>query len=382
MKFIVSMMTLWLACLLLAGCGDKPPAPEPAAKPIPDPNLVSVTPELQQRLKLVVVGEAEMRETLRIPGRIVVDEQRVARIGASVTGRITDIDVVLGQQVKQGQLLATLNSTELAQNQLDFIKASQQIDLRGKAVERARLLLNADVIGAAELQRRESELASAGAELNAARDQLQVLGMSERAIAELERSNKIRSVSGVTARLAGTVIERKVNLGQVVQPADELFIVADLSRVWAVAEVPEVQAELIQQGQDVTIEIPALGGKQITGKLIYVSDTVDPETRTVLVRTELLNSDRSIKPEMLVSMLVQARPSQRLAIPLEAVVREGDQDRVFVQIAPGQYRLRAVGLGQEYAGMRAVLTDLAAGETIVADGAFHLNSERKRKELE
>lgn len=383
MKVIKPTIALLIVSLLLAGCkpAAEPPKDAPA-KAAADPNLVAVSPELQQRLKLIKVGKTDMRETLRIPGRIQVDEQRVARIGASVVGRISDIDVLLGQQVAQGQMLARLNSTELAQNQLTFIKARQQIDLQTKAVERARLLLNADVIGSAELQRREAELASAYAELNASRDQLQVLGMSSKAIDELVRTNKIRSESSVSARIGGTVIERKVNLGQVVQPADELFIVADLSHVWAVADVPEAQAELIQEGQDVNIEIPSLGGRQFTGKLIYVSDTVNPVTRTVTVRTDLENSDHTIKPEMLASMLVQSRPTARLSIPVEAVVRENDQDHVFVEIAPRQYRLRAVTLGHEFEGMRAVLSDLSEGESVVAECAFHLNSERKRKEIE
>jgi cobalt-zinc-cadmium efflux system membrane fusion protein len=155
----------------------------PVEKVAADPNLVELSAALQAKVQLVKVGQAEIREQLRIPGSVQVDEQRIARIGAPVTGRITDIDAVLGQQVKQGQALATLNSTELAQNQLVYIKALQQIDLQSKAVERARVLLDADVISKAEVQRRESELSAAQAELNAANDQLQVLGMSPQSIA-------------------------------------------------------------------------------------------------------------------------------------------------------------------------------------------------------
>lgn len=373
---------LMFGAVSLAACDSKKAADDGPVKALADPNLVKTTPELEQRLKLVRVTNMEMRETIRIPGSISVDEQRVARIGAAVTGRITDINVVLGQSVQKGEVLATLNSTELAQNQLVFIKARQQIELQAKAVERAQLLLNADVIGAAELERRQVELAGAKAELNASRDQLQVLGMSDKAIAALERSNNIRSISSVTAKIGGTIISRKVNLGQVVQPADELFIVADLSHVWAVAEVPERQAELIQKGQEVMLEIPAYGNKQISGKLIYVGETVDPQTRTMSVRMDLNNSERLIKPEMLASMLVSSNPVTRLAIPTEAVVRENDQDHVFVKVAANQYRLRAVKLGQAYQGMRAVLSDLVETDTVVAAGAFHLNSQRKVKELE
>ena len=369
-----------MLALALAGCG-KSVEPEKAAEPV-DPNVVELTPELQAKLKLATVAQAEIREVLRIPGSIQVDEQRVARMGAPVTGRITDIDVVLGQDVKQGQLLATLNSTELAQNQLTYIKAQQQIALQTKAVERARLLLNADVIGNAELLRREAELSAAQADLNAARDQLQILGMSDKAIAQISQSSQIRSYSSVSARLAGTVISRKVNLGQVVQPAEELFIVADLSHVWAVAEVPEQQVELIQEGEEVSIEIPALGQRHFTGRLIYVGDIVNPKTRTVTVRTDLKNTDHTIKPDMLVSMLVMSKSTPKLSVPVKAIVREEDRDHVFVQIAPNKYRLREVTVGSEYEGFVAIASGLSEGEIVIGDGAFHANNERKRKELE
>lgn len=365
----------------LVACKGKEEA-KPEATEAVDPNVVEITPQLQEQVKTMTVGQSEIREILRVPGSIQVDEQRVARLGASVTGRIHDIDAVLGQEVKRGQVLATLNSTELAINQLSYIKAVQQISLHTKAVERARLLLESDVISAAELQRREAELAAAQAELFAARDQLMVLGMSESAVKQLSKSGQMRSYSSVTSRVNGTVISRKVNLGQVVQPAEELFIVADLSRVWAVAEVPEQQIELIQEGEEVNIEIPALGSKEITGKLIYVGDVVNPQTRTVTVRTEVDNPDGSIKPDMLVSMLVQSKPVNRVAVPVKGIVRENDKDHVFVQIAPNKYRLREVVLGTQYRDIVAVTSGVVEGEVVVSDGAFHLNNERKRKELE
>ena len=367
--------------LLLVACKPTVEAPKEEKK-AEDPNLVGLSVALQEKVQLVKVGQAEIREVLHIPGSIQVDEQRVARIGAPVTGRIAEIDAVLGQQVKQGQSLATLNSTELAQNQLVYIKALQQIDLQSKAVERARMLLDADVISKAEVQRRESELSAAQAELNAASNQLQVLGMSPQGIAKLTKSNQMHALSMVSARISGTVISRKINLGQVVQPADELFVVADLTRVYAVAEVPERQVDLIAVGQEVNIEVPALHQSTIKGKLIYVGDIVNPQTRTVTVRSEIDNRAKTLKPDMLVSMLVQSKPLPKLAIPVQGVVRENDKDHVFVQVAPNKYRLREVTLGSEYQNMVAVVNGLEAGEVVVSEGAFHVNNERKRKELE
>jgi len=375
------ILALFAASFLLAGCNSKKEE-APAEAKVVDPNIVEITAQLAQQIKLHTAGNIEMRGTLRVPGTIQVDEQRMARIGASVTGRIKDIEATLGQNVKNGQVLATLNSTELAQNQLVYIKAAQQIGLQSKAVERARLLQEADVIGAAELQRREAELSAAQAELNAARDQLLVLGMSESAINKLTQTGQIRSHSNVVSRISGTVISRKVNLGQVVQPAEELFIIADLSHVWVVAEIPEQQIDLIQVDEEVVIEIPALGNKQFKAKLIYEGDVVNPETRTVTVRSDLANDNREIKPDMLVSMLIQSHPEQKLALPLQSIVRENDTTYVYVQLAPNKFRLREVELGQEHEGMVTILNGVSEGEIVVADGAFHVNNERKRKELE
>ena len=367
--------------LILVACKASDEAPS-AAKKAPDPNLVELTTVLQEKVQLVKVGQAEIREVLHIPGSIQVDEQRIARIGAPVTGRITEIQAVLGQQVQQGQALAILNSTELAQNQLVYIKALQQIDLQSKAVERARVLLDADVISKAEVQRRESELSAAQADLNAAADQLQVLGMSAQSIAKLSKAAQMHSFSTVSARISGTVISRKINLGQVVQPADELFVVADLSRVLAVAEVPERQVDSIELGQEVNIEVPALHQSSIKGKLIYIGDVVNPQTRTVTVRSEIGNQAKNLKPDMLVSMLVQSKPLPKLAIPVQSVVRENDKDHVFVKVAPNQYRLREVTLGAEYQNMVAVVNGVEEGEIVVSKGAFHVNNERKRKRKE
>ena len=379
-KLLGHLFVLGLSWFLVA-CQPSENAPK-VEKKAEDPNLVEINNVLQEKVQLVKVGQAEIREVLYIPGSVQVDEQRIARIGAPVTGRISEIEVVLGQRVKQGQALATLNSTELAQNQLVYIKALQQIDLQSKAVERARMLLDADVISKAEVQRRESELSAAQADLNSASNQLQVLGMSPQGIVKLTKSNQMHALSTVSARISGTVISRKINLGQVVQPADELFVVADLSRVYAVAEVPERQVDLIALGQEVKIEVPALHQSAIKSKLIYVGDVVNPQTRTVTVRSEIDNRTKTLKPDMLVSMLVQSKPLPKLAIPVQSVVRENDKDHVFIQVAPNRYRLREVTLGSEYLNMVAVVNGVEEGEIVVSEGAFHVNNERKRKELE
>jgi cobalt-zinc-cadmium efflux system membrane fusion protein len=161
-----------------------------------------------------------------------------------------------------------------------------------------------------------------------------------------------------------------------------VYIAADLSSVWLVADVPEQSAGELAVGKTVTAEIPALPGRRIEGRLAFVSATVNPDTRTVRVRMDLPNPAREFKPAMLATMLLQGPPAVRPVVPSTAVVREENRDHVFVQTAPDTFVLRRVTLGAEQAGKRAVDDGLAVGEPIVADGAFHLNNERKRLALQ
>ena len=279
-------------------------------------------------------------------------------------------------------MLAKLNSSELSSQQLAYLKARAQLELNRRNAERAKALFEADVIGAAELQRRESEYQISKAETRAASDQLQLLGVSSAAIDRLGKQGEVNSVTPVAATMNGVVVERKLAQGQVVQPADSLFVVADLSRLWAVAQVPEQQVSQVKVGQSVSIEVPALGNEKLVGKLIFVGQTINPETRTVLVRTELDNRDGRLKPAMLASMLIEARAVDRLVVPASAVVRENDEDHVFIAIGDGAFRLTKVKLGPEQAGKRVVVSGLKGEEKLVVDGAFHLNNERNRKEME
>ena len=396
MKPNVLALAVLTAALILAGCKDSPKpgattAPTAAALteaatgetdvPVPDPLAVTVPANFGAEIKVAPVGATPLSDTLRVAGKVDFDEYRVTRIGATVTGRVIEIHAHLGQQVKVGDALAVINSTELGQAQLAYLKARAQADLQARSVERARQLFAADVIGKAELQRRESELAIASAEQRGAADQLRVLGMSSGAIGRLGTSGVIHSVTPVVSTMAGTVVERQVAPGQVVQPSDALYMVADLSQVWVTAEVPEQQAALVKSGQSVDIEVPALGVR-LTGKLIYVADTVNPETRTVTVRSAVANANRQLKPAMLATMLIQAAPVERLVVPAQAVVRDADADNVFVEVGPQQFRLAPVRLGPDVDGRRPVLSGLKPEQRILVSGAFHLNNERKRKELE
>jgi cobalt-zinc-cadmium efflux system membrane fusion protein len=346
------------------------------------PKSIEATPALLKILKIDKVKPSEIHDTLRLSARIELDQQRVARIGATVTGRITEIDAVLGQKVKKGQRLALLSSTELGKAQSDYLKATTQVNLWRLTVQRAKRLLQNGVIANAQFQERQSVLNEAEVDQRAARDQLRVMGMSEPDLKRLDKQRKIHSFSPVTASIDGVVIERNVAIGQVVQPADNLYTVANLSHLWLVAEIPEQQAHWAREGDQVQAEVPALPGQEVRGKLIYVDDLVNPESRTVTVRMALDNPRRLFKPQMLATLKISKPGAQTLVVPGQAVVRENNKDYVFVQTAPKRFELREVRLGREKEQLMPVLEGLKAGELIVVKGAFYLNNERLRSTLE
>jgi cobalt-zinc-cadmium efflux system membrane fusion protein len=368
--------------LVLLACGEKKTAPNTAVKSTANPMDVTLSPEMANQFKVEKLEVQETTPWIEVAGRIEANDRLVTRIGASVTGRVTEVLAEVGDRVRSGQALARLASSELTTAQLGYLRAHSAASQAERGVERARQLIQADVIGSAELQRRESELAISRAELRAAGDQLKLMGLYQEAIDKLREQGTLHAHAAVSATLAGVVIERKVSHGQVAQPGDPLFTVADLGNVWVVGALPEQTARPVQTGQSVDIEVPALGNRQISGKIVYVGDTVSAETRSVTIRTQVDNSQRDLKPQMLATMRIRGNAQQSLALPSLAVVRENDRDHVYVKLSDRHFRLTPIELGMASGPWRPVLKGLPQGTEIVTEGAFHLNNERKRAELE
>lgn len=380
-QFAVSGV-LWAGALATGGCSQKPPQPVAEAQPAPESQLtIKADESLRSRIRVDAPISAEIGEELTVAARLEVDETRVVRIGSPVLARVLSLSVQEGQEVEDGQLLAVVNSVQLSGAQLEFVKALSQRLVSRRAVDRAKILREAEVIGTAELQRREAEYEQTAAELDAARDQLLQLGMTAQAVDSLEKTRAIRSSSRIVASMAGTILARQIRVGQVVQPADTMFEIADLSRVWLVADIPEQNAGNVAVGQPVEAEVSALPGRTFRGRLSFVSATLNPETRTVRARLELANPKRELKPAMLATMTFRQHVEQRRVVPVAAVVRDGNSEYVFLERDNGTFELKPVALGREADGRRVVLDGLRPGDRVVVEGAFHLNNERRRRAL-
>lgn len=370
-----------LALSIGAGCQKAKSSNEESPALEVNPAEITVTPDIASQLQIGIPKPHEVAGSLEVAARIETDASRIARVGSPVPGRIIKLLALEGQYVPRGAVLAMLHSTDLSDTQFAFVKAYSQEKLAEQAAKRAEQLVAADVIGQAELEKRRAELLQASTELSALQTQLRAMGMTDQALRQLETTRKLNADYPIVTSIAGTVLERKITIGQIVQPAEIAFMVADLSNVWVVADVPEEDSGRLHKGMRVEVKIPALPDQDIKGSLSYVSSIVDPSTRTVQVRMDLPNPRSIFKPAMLASMKFIDHGEVRTTLPNTAVVREENKDYVFVQVGQHKFMLREVALGAEIGEERILESGLSPNEPIVLDGAFHLNNQRKQNAI-
>jgi len=347
-------------------------------KPNLNANMVVLNPGKTRRIKVGKARYIETTEKLKVLSHIEVNENRISSVGANVTGRISELHASVGDSVKKGAPLAHISSAEFTQAQLSYLRAFSQAKLAEHAAERAKQLFVADVISRAELERRQSKLKINRAELSAAADHLRMFNMSKAAMRGLAKDGQIMPSVAIIASQDGVILKSNLAVGQVVQSTEQLFLVADLSTVWVVGDVPEQNESKVIKGQQVEVYVPALNNASYNGHIVFVSDTLDPKKHTVMVRTQVGNSDLKLKPAMLASMHITDTPKIHMVIPTSAVIRENNIDYVFVAQDENHFELSPVRLGNTANDLRPVLDGLSVHQAIIIEGAFHANNQRKR----
>ncbi|MGH7411006.1 MAG: efflux RND transporter periplasmic adaptor subunit, partial [Candidatus Methylomirabilis sp.] len=280
--------------------------------------VVHLTPEALATAGLEIrpVVRGEFRLHTDLPATVQPNENQLAEITTLIRGRVVDVYVDVGRDVKTGTVLARLHSGELGLAQASYLKAHAKLHEAELAFDRARDLLEGRAISVAQYQRYEAELKTARAEAREARDRLEVLGMGEADLQRLDRDRTIHSYVPIRSPLAGRVIVRNVTKGEVVETSDKLFTIADLSEVWVVANVPEKDVRLIQRDQPVEIRLSAYPNQIFPGRITYIGDVLDPATRMMKVRISAPNPGRRLKPEMFATVRVYSPPEPNaLTVP-------------------------------------------------------------------
>ncbi|MBC7839236.1 MAG: efflux RND transporter periplasmic adaptor subunit [Nitrospiraceae bacterium] len=380
--------TIFFGMLLLASSASCDRAPAPAQESGPkrsadEARLVRFPLDEVTRSGVTVepVGRTAFRTYRTFPGVVRPNENALANITTLVRGRVAEVHADLGQMVKANQLLAVLHSGDLGLAQSAYLKARARRHVAEQAYQRAQFLFKEKVIGQAEEQRREGEMISIRAEAQEALEGLRLLGMDDKQIRSLERTQTIRSQVPIVAPFAGRVIARDLTKGELVETANKLFAVADLSTVWVVANVSEKDVSYVQHAttvpnQPVEVHVTAYPDEVFQGTVVYVGDVLDTATRTMQVRLTLANPTGRLKPEMFATIRVSSEPaSDILVVPEAAVQHDRDRSFVFVQQEPGIFEARTIRLGEKNGTVAEVLEGLREGEVVVKEGAFTLKSE-------
>lgn len=348
--------------LALAACSGEPPPAKVAAVRVEGDKAILTEPDKADFLKLAVV-ERDQGIRLRLPGRLVWNEEITARVHPQAAGRVQRIAVDLGATVKSGEALATLASPDYGQARADAHRAQTDRRLARQALERSRQLREAGVISERDWQQAEAEAARAAEEADRAGRRLAGLG------GDGDGSYVLRSP------IAGVVVERSLHPGMEFRPDQNgppLFVITDPTRLWLTIDAAEADAVHLAPGEPLSIEVKHHPGQRFQGVIRNVAAFVDPSSRTVKVRAEVPNPEGKLKDEMFVHASVELPPTNELHVPAEAVFLVGDRHYVFVEEARGVFRRQPVGAGNAHDGWVNIRAGLAEGDKVVTEGNLHL----------
>ena len=371
--------------LFLAGCGRdrdgdgaaKVPAQAASAAPGPGRNVLTLTPEEQKDagIQLQIAAEAEAAVTVSLNGALLPNQERIANVLPRVSGRIVSALVPVGAAVRAGQTLAVLESIELGEAQGSLRQARSDANVAEAALERAQKLAAEDIIAQKDLQRARGDAERARSALRTASDKLRLLG-----IASSPTGSQRDALYPVVAPLSGTVIEKHAVVGSLAE-SDSLFTVADLSTLWLEADVFERDLSLLKAGGDAAVTVAAYPDRSFTGRLTYLSATMDVVTRTVKARIEVPNAGGLLKPGMFASARINAGKSARaLVLPGQSVTLMNDKPTVFVSGAQG-FEARSVETVPRPDGSVEIRAGIKPGDKVVVAGAYALKSRSLKSAL-
>jgi len=359
---------LALACSALAGCAKPTAAATPPVQSMYlDDGSIAVDrmSPLRQRLQIAAVQEQEIATQTEAPGSIEAMPEKLVKITPPLAGRITRLQRALGDSVKAGDPLFTLDSAELSAAYADDSKAKSALLQARQELERQKTLFEAEIAARKEYEAAQAAFAQAGSDAQASADKLAQYGAGARGS---RRDYVLRSP------IAGTVIAMDGAQGGYWNDINApVMTVADLSTVWLSANVAERDLAQVAVGQTARITVDAWPGKAFEGKVAYVGAVLDPETRTVKVRVAIDNRAGTFKPGMFAHAGFAGASRRALLVPAAAVLQSGPSTRVMVERSPLVFTPRTVEVGASHGEQVEILAGLKAGERIVVKEGVLLN---------
>jgi len=357
---------------------DAPPGAKPAAG-APDEHAghategttgqeaagaITVSPEKQQLIgvKIVPVERRDIVREIRTVGRVEVDERSLEHLHTKVEGWVEKLYVnTTGQRVRRGDPLYEVYSPKLLSAQQEYLIALRARDaLKNASLPETR--------------------GSGDALVESARRRLELWDVPASAIRALERTGRPSKTLTFYSPVDGVVLEKMAVEGLRVDQGTDLLTVADLSRLWILADVYEYELPFVHEGQEAAVSLSYLPGRAFQGKVLYVYPTLDEKTRTAKVRLEIPNPEGILKPGMFADVRLESAMRGALAVPDSAILDSGMRQVVFVSLGAGRFEPRQVRPGRRAEGFTEILSGLRSGERVVAAAAFMLDAESKLAE--
>ena len=374
-------------------------------------------------LEYAVAQERLLDFAVKTTGEVLANANLLTHVNTPVGGRVQEVLVSVGDRVAGGQTLLLIRSQDIGQAEADLLQndaqvradlkrdllqidsdmsqANAQIKLSESTYQRIKNLVEEKIASRADFEaartqyekdkitldtlarKRQATVALSEERLRLLtepiRQKLRLLGVSDVGIDRVLKTHEVNPVVPVIAPEAGVVSERLINVGELTDPSKALFTIADFHSVWLVADVYEKDIAKVQVGQPIELEVDSFPGDKFVGKLNYVADSINPDTRTLAVRAAVDNPGLKLKPKMFARMTILVGEHQVLTIPKEALQDAGSYKVVYVPEGGGNFNERKVQLGSESGNYVEVLAGVRNGEKVVTKGNFDLMSESLRE---
>lgn len=347
-------------------------------------------------LKFATVRQVAFRDERATDGKIAINEDTTTPVFSPYSGRVSRLIARPGDLVERGQPLFAIAASEFVQSHNDLVtavagveKARSRLLLAQTGEKRQRELLAIRGGSIKDLEQAQSDLVGARGDLRSAeialtavRNRLSILGRSDEDIGRLEGQDRIGAEAIVAAPISGTIIQRKIGLGQYINvgATDPVYTVGDLSTVWLIANVRESDAPKMKVGAQVEVSVLAYPGRAFNARLTYVAPALDPNTRRLPVRAELVNPGRELLPEMFANFRIISGEGRLMpAVPQESIVYEGANARVWIARPDSKTVVtRRIEVGATTNGLVEVVKGLTTGETVVSGGTLFIDRAAQR----
>ena len=367
-----SVVVLFVLSFALTGCGktekEQKQVQYPERKHGEGEAMLVLTKHQLEHIEFKVEAAEEKAVTipLALPGRVALNDRATAHITARVVGRIEKVHKVINDRVRQGEVIVDLYSQEFLTMQSEFVQSEERFK---------------------RMTAEQTEYGTAKAIYQSVKRKLQIVGLTEKEIGSLAESHIPLAYLPVRAPFGGTLIAGEVRQGEVVQVGTEFFTIANLSKLWVIADVFEHDLPLVREGMQGEVVVAPYPTEKFPGRLTTIYDMVDAKSRTIKTRFDVENRQGKLKPEMFATVHVRAMFGRRLdsssgkslKVPSLAVMESKNEKYVFVAVNDTTFEQRPVKIGFESQIYTEILDGLKPGERVVTKGTFYLKSERAKE---